>query len=117
MVREQTRLSRRYTPAHRSEWLVEWVPTVVVKLAAHGAYFATDKEEGYVQAPKVEVVDTVAAGDAFGGVFTVALAEGRSLHEAVKWGVVADALAVTKQGAQSSMPTRDEVKALLSNKN
>ena len=61
----------------------------------------------------VDASDTVAAGDAFGGAFTVALAEGRSVAEAVRYGTAAGALAVTKPGAQEAMPTRAEVEGLL----
>ena len=60
-------------------------------------------------------MDTVAAGDAFNGALAVALAEGRPLAEAVRWGCAAGALAVTRVGAQDSMPTRDAVLELLRN--
>lgn len=93
--------------------LAAGVPMVVVKLAEQGAYYASSRERGYVQGFKVEVVDTIGAGDAFGGALTVALAEGRPLGEAVRWGCAAGALAVTKPGAQGSMPMRAEVEALL----
>ena len=89
------------------------VPMAVVKMAEQGAYFASAHDEGFVEAPSVDVVDTVAAGDAFGGAFTMALSEGKRLSEAVRWGVAAGALAVTKRGAQDSMPSRGEVLALL----
>jgi ribokinase len=58
-------------------------------------------------------VDTTAAGDAFVGGFAVALAEGRALAEAVRWGNATGALATTKLGAQSSLPTRQEMETLL----
>jgi len=61
----------------------------------------------------VEAVDTVAAGDAFNGGLAVALAEARPLAEAIRWGLAAGALAVTRAGAQAAMPTRDELLALL----
>jgi len=46
-------------------------------------------------------------------VFAVALAEGRSIHEAARWGNAAGALAVTRAGAQPSLPRRAELEALL----
>ncbi|MBM3944699.1 MAG: ribokinase [SAR202 cluster bacterium] len=91
----------------------EGVATVVIKLGEQGAYFVSDGQEGLVAAPAVDVVDTVGAGDAFGGALAVALAQGRPLPDAVRWGVAAGALAVTKQGAQASMPVRRDVEALL----
>ena len=58
-------------------------------------------------------VDATAAGDAFVGAFAVALAEGRSPAEALRWGNAAGALAVTRAGAQPSLPSRAQVEALL----
>ena len=89
------------------------VLVAVVKLGEQGAYFATHKESAYVSPYQVEVVDTVAAGDAFGTALAVALVEGKSLPDAVRFGVAAGALAVTKPGAQEAMPDREEVEALV----
>ena len=61
----------------------------------------------------VKAVDTVAAGDAFNAGLSVALAEGRTLEDAVRWGAAAGAVAVTRIGAQDAMPRRDEVEGLL----
>jgi ribokinase len=61
--------------------------------------------------PEVTPVDTVGAGDAFAGAFAVAQASGRSLEEAVRWANAAGALATQKVGAQSSIPTREEIAA------
>ena len=66
-----------------------------------------------IPAFEVTPVDTTAAGDAFVAGFAVALAEGRALAEAVRWGNAAGALATTKMGAQSSLPTRRAVEQLL----
>ena len=88
-------------------------PAAVVKLGEEGAYYATSEGSGHVPSHKVEVVDTVAAGDAFGGALAVAISEGRGLPEAVRYGVAAGALAVTRPGAQEAMPDRLEVDALM----
>ncbi|MXZ92646.1 MAG: ribokinase [Chloroflexi bacterium] len=95
------------------ELLSRGVGAAVIKLGAQGAYWADGEGSGHVQPFPVEAVDTVAAGDACNGALAVALAEGRSLEDAVRWGSAAGALAVTKVGAQDSMPTRDAVLALL----
>jgi len=58
-------------------------------------------------------VDTVAAGDAFNGALAFALAERLPFAEAMRWGLAAGALAVTKAGAQPSMPERVEVVGML----
>ena len=89
------------------------VATAVVKLGEQGVYYASEGDAGHVQAFTVQAVDTVAAGDAFGSAVVVALIEGRSLGEAVRFGAAAGALAVTKAGAQAAMPTREEVESLL----
>ena len=89
------------------------VRAVVVKLGEHGAFYQPDAGSGYVPPFEVEAVDTVAAGDAFGAAMTCALAEGRPLGEAVRYGAAAGALAVTHPGAQQAMPTRAEVESLL----
>jgi ribokinase len=60
-------------------------------------------------AKKVTAVDTTAAGDCFNGALAVALAEGKSVDDAIRFAVSASALSVTKFGAQTSLPTRKEV--------
>ena len=62
---------------------------------------------------EVEAVDTVGAGDAFGAGLAVALGEGASLEEAVKFGCATGALSVTTAGAQAAMPYRVQVESLL----
>src|SRR5690606_35219696 len=61
-----------------------------------------------------KVVDTTGAGDAFGGGFAVALADGRPPVEAVRFGCATAALSVTRPGTAPSMPTRAEIDQLLS---
>ena len=89
------------------------IGTVVVKLGPQGAYYATAQGGEYVPPFAVDAVDSVGAGDAFNGALAVALAEGRSVAQAVRMASAAGALAVTRVGAQDSMPTRQEVDALV----
>ena len=89
------------------------IPTVVVKLGPLGAYYATKQGGEYLPAFPVEAVDSVGAGDAFNGALAVAIAEGSDLPQAVRMASAAGALAVTRVGAQDSMPFRQEVDALL----
>jgi ribokinase len=91
----------------------EGVGTVILTLGDRGAYLASAEESVHVPGYEVEVVDTTAAGDAFVGGFAVALAEDKSLAEAVRWGNAAGALATTKLGAQPSLPTRGEVEEFM----
>jgi ribokinase len=83
-------------------------------MGASGALLANAYAITQVHAFKVDPVDTTAAGDAFVGGFGVALAEGKSMAEAMRWGNAAGALAATKLGAQTSLPTRNEVLMMLS---
>ena len=92
--------------------LEKGVGTAIVKLAEQGVYWASEEASGYVPAYEVEVVDTISAGDAFSGALAVALGEGRSMEEAIRYGAAAGALAVTKRGVQTAMPTRAEVDGL-----
>jgi ribokinase len=92
------------------------VETAVIKLGAQGVFYQTANASGFVEPFAVRAIDTVAAGDAFNGGLAVALAEGRPLAEAIRWGAAAGALATTKPGASSSMPTRTELEILLNTK-
>jgi ribokinase len=88
--------------------------TVVLKLGARGAAVATRGGELTVVRPyRVRVVDSTAAGDAFNGALAVALAEGKSLPEALRFANAAGALCCTRRGAQPALPTRAEVERLL----
>ena len=89
------------------------VGTVILTLGERGALLAREEEAEQVPAFEVTPVDTTAAGDAFVGGFTVAMAGGQPLAEAVRWGNAAGALATTKLGAQPSLPTRQDLEALL----
>lgn len=85
------------------------VGCVIITLGAKGALIHCDGADEFIPALKVEAVDTTAAGDVFNGALTVALAEERSLAEAVRFACKASAISVTRVGAQSSAPYRIEV--------
>ena len=83
--------------------------TVIVTLGANGAMIVNKDGAKHIPSFKVNVVDTTAAGDAFIGGFAVALLGGQSLEDAVQYASACGALAVTKFGAQPSLPTADKV--------
>jgi ribokinase len=93
--------------------LAAGVHSVIVTMGEDGVLIAEDETQAHLAAHRVTVVDTTAAGDAFVGAFAVALAEGRSTREAAAWGNAAGALAVTRSGAQPSLPTRAELERFL----
>ena len=88
------------------------VNIVVVTLGSLGALIAENNKYYQVEAYKVDAVDTTAAGDTFSGALCVALSEGKSIVDSVKFAAKASALTVTKMGAQSSIPHRTELSVL-----
>jgi len=89
------------------------VKNVLVTLGKKGALFVSKETEELFPARKVSAVDTTAAGDCFNGAFAVALAEGRRLDEAVAFANAASSIAVTRCGAQTSIPAREETDKVL----
>jgi ribokinase len=85
------------------------VRSVIVTMGEDGVLVAEGEIETRLPAHRVSVVDTTAAGDAFVGAVAVALSEGCSTREAAAWGNATGALAVTRAGAQPSLPTRAEL--------
>ena len=65
----------------------------------------------FVPALAVKAVDSTAAGDAFSGSLAIGLAQGQGLPDAAQFAARVAAVSVTKMGAQSSMPTRQDVDA------
>ena len=87
------------------------VGTVILKLGEHGAFLSSASAHQHFAAPRVDAVDATAAGDTFNGALAVALAEGKSVGEAIGFANAAASLSVTRFGAQASIPTRAEVEA------
>ena len=93
--------------------LQQGVGAVIVTLGAQGALITTQEREQLIPTFKVDVVDTTAAGDAFNGGLAVALSQGKQLSEAVRFANACGALAVTRIGAQTSLPTLNAVEDFL----
>jgi ribokinase len=90
------------------------VKHVVITLGEQGALLVNADSERHFPAVKVQPIDTTGAGDAFNAGLAVALAQGSSLEQAVQFGTVTGALAVTKEGVIPSLPRREEALAFLS---
>jgi len=87
---------------------------VCVTLGAEGAVLLEDGQEvARAAPPAVEAVDGTAAGDAFTACLVVSLLEGRSREEALRRACAAGALAASRFGAQTSLPSAEEVDSLL----
>jgi ribokinase len=97
--------------------LARGVGRAIVKAGGRGAYIAEGSTFLHLATHGVRVVDTVAAGDSFNAGLAFALGQGMSLEAAVRFANGAGALSTTKEGAQSAMPSRVEVEALLSGGN
>ncbi len=89
------------------------VEAVLITLGARGSLLFTARGVHRISTPEVEARDTTAAGDAFNGALACALGSGASLEEAAGFASTAGALAVTRQGAQPSLPTRDQIVDLM----
>ncbi|WP_148931575.1 ribokinase [Paenibacillus methanolicus] len=89
------------------------VATVFAKLGSKGVAVVGRDEAFTVSNYEVEAVDTTAAGDAFAGALAAALVSGQSLREAAGFANAVGAITVTRRGAQSSMPDRQETEQFM----
>jgi len=88
----------------------------IITMGAMGVAWSIDGKTGQKQSPKVNSIDTVAAGDCFNGAFAAALASGQSISAAIDVAVNAASLATTRNGAADSIPTLDEVTSAMSSR-
>jgi ribokinase len=89
------------------------VRAVVLTMGAKGFLLSDGEKIEFVPAIEVNAVDATAAGDAFTGSLAVGLAQGRTLADAALFANHVAALSVTNMGAQSSMPTVEEVESFM----
>jgi ribokinase len=83
---------------------------VIITMGKQGAFYKGPGTELMIGAPVVQVQDTTAAGDTFSGAIAVALSEGKSWEEAIRFAIQAASISVTRLGAQASVPYRSELK-------
>ena len=87
---------------------------IATTFGAAGAVLSSNGEDvARTKPPRIEAVDTTAAGDTFTAALTVALVEGQKPQDALAFACAAGAAAATKLGAQTSLPARDEVMELM----
>lgn len=88
------------------------VAAVILTLGSRGCFVSDSHRTEHFEAPRVEPIDTTAAGDAFSGALAHFLAEGRDLWNAAQLANLVGALSTTVTGAQASMPNWSMVKRL-----
>ncbi|MCS0788642.1 ribokinase [Cytobacillus firmus] len=91
------------------ELLKKYPNKLIITCGSEGVRFFDGTEIKLVPSIKVIPVDTTGAGDTFSGAFAVAIAEGNGLEDSIRFGNIAAGISVTKKGAQTGMPKRNDV--------
>ncbi|MGL4674076.1 MAG: ribokinase [Wohlfahrtiimonas sp.] len=89
------------------------IQTVIITMGKMGAWVSENNQGILISGFKVQAIDTIAAGDTFNGVLVMALLEGLTLNAAIQKAHAAAAIAVTRKGAQPSIPWKDEIETFL----
>lgn len=89
------------------------IDTVLITLGRRGVWLSEQGQGQRIPGFSVQAVDTIAAGDTFNGAFITARLEGVAMQDAVRFAHAAAAIAVTRPGAQPSVPWRTEIDAFL----
>ncbi|WP_281629833.1 ribokinase [Vibrio sp. St2] len=93
------------------------IEIVLITLGAKGVWLSQNGRGELIPGFRVEATDTTAAGDTFNGALVTGLLEDLPLESAIKFAHAAAAISVTRFGAQTSIPSRDEVDAFLEQHN
>lgn len=91
------------------------IDTVIITMGKEGAWVSEKNQGLLIKGFKVQAIDTIAAGDTFNGVLMMALLQGLKLNDAIEKANAAAAIAVTRKGAQPSIPRIDEIEDFLKN--
>lgn len=91
------------------------VAIVLITLGAKGVFISHNALQKIIPGFRVQAKDTTAAGDTFNGALVTALLEQKSLEEAIQFAHAAAAISVTRFGAQTSIPSRQETLDFLAN--
>lgn len=89
------------------------IHTVLITLGRRGVWLSEQGTGVRIPGFSVQAIDTIAAGDTFNGAFITARLEGVAMHDAVRFAHAAAAIAVTRPGAQPSVPWRAEIDTFL----
>ena len=91
------------------------INNLIITLGKEGSLFINKDLYYKIESNKVEVVDTTAAGDTFVGVFASELAKKKDIVSSLNYSSIAASLTCTKEGAQKSIPTLNEINSYLNN--
>ncbi len=89
------------------------IPNIIITMGGNGVLLCKNGLSSFFSVPKVEVVDTTAAGDVFCGYLVHGLSVGKSIEEAIQVAIVAASIAVKTKGAQPSIPGKEIVDRFL----
>lgn len=95
------------------EWQSKYDTKLIVTRGAEGVSYVEDGKVITVPSVKVEVVDTTGAGDTFNGILATCILSGEKFQNAVKKASIGASLAIRKLGAQSGMPSEEEIEMAL----
>lgn len=89
--------------------LEKGVKKLIVTLGSKGSLYIDKENKIFKKSYKVDAIDTTAAGDSYTGAIAVSLSQGKNVEDAIDFASKVGALCVTKEGAQTSLPTIEEV--------
>jgi len=89
------------------------VKTVIVTLGGEGSLLVTSEKEERFPSLGLKPIDTTAAGDSFTAALAKSLVEGKELEEAIRYAHIVSSIVITRKGAQTSIPTQDEIDEFL----
>lgn len=98
----------------RNDILCRFPEKIIMTVGKDGVVYGEDSSVVAVSGFSVPVVDTTGAGDTMNGAFAAALSEGMDIKQAIRFANAAAALSIGKKGAQTGMPSRNEVEEFLS---
>ena len=82
---------------------------VIITLGKKGCVFISDQEKIHIDTPKVNLENSVGAGDCFNGALAVGIKNGLSIIESIKFANKSASISVSKEGVQESMPYFKEI--------
>ncbi len=101
------------TPEAAARSLLGSADFVAVTAGAEGCWWSDGDTIRHSPAPRIEAIDTLAAGDVFHAAFALKLVEGAPMDETIAFASTAAAIKCTRFGGRLGCPTRDEVEAYL----